>query len=205
MDQNPSAQLTSQLSSSSAISSAPASRSSGSSACLQSAASVLAHTRTVPGQALPLQTAVRLPGKPTLNYSCLAMCTEYDEIDSLKPATPPLSESSADSAGQEPVSFTVHLHLAGGARICALRGDRRTSAGRLVHEVRKWYSDLGYPISESQVRLVVGERTIRSMVVKLHDLLAAGNYDDPLVVTAVVRQVHLSDTPERLRPWSSDA
>ena len=121
-----------------------------------------------------------------------AMLSEYDEFDSLRPPSPPLSDSSTGSAEREAISFPVHLLLQSGRLICVMRGDCRTSAGRLVHEVKKWYKDSGCPIKEDQVRLVVGKRIIRSMAVKLLDLFESHNFDDPLVVTAVVQNDDLS-------------
>ena len=136
------------------------------------------------------------------------MFSAYNEIDSLRPPTPPgaLSDSSTGSAERAAISFPVHLYLPNGKRICVLRGDCQTSVGRLVHEVRKWYKAHEHPIAEEQVQLVVGKMTICDMAVKLLDLFDSDDYDDPLIATAVVQHDGRSDVPSgfELRPASSD-
>ena len=111
----------------------------------------------------------------------------YDSADKVRPDTPSIGGQCSDSDECLEISFTVHLYVGhAGTLITTVKCDHLTSAGFLVNKVREWYKNLGRPVAENQVQLIIRDKRIQQLTTKLMDLAHTHNLDEPLIVTAVV-------------------
>ena len=120
-------------------------------------------------------------------WHAAALLFLYDSADEVRPNTPSSGGQCSDSDESLEISFTVHLYVGhAGTFITTVKCDHLTSAGFFVNKVREWYKNLGRPVAENQVQLIIRDKRIQKLTTKLMDLAHTHNLDEPLIVTAVV-------------------
>ena len=120
-------------------------------------------------------------------WHAAALLFLYDSADKVRPNTPSSGGQCSDSDESLEISFTVDLYVGhAGTFITTVKCDHLTSAGFFVNKVREWYKNLGRPVAENQVQLIIRDKRIQQLTTKLMDLAHTHNLDEPLIVTAVV-------------------